>query len=145
MKIIQSFLLAFFLIGNCYANEINLICSGVENFYSDKVGSKKLQDSIEIVFDDSTKKLISVNRTRLFGCFESGTDYTKSCDCKVTDSSISCLSESTNNNKNFKSAQTLKVNRATGILSFGETTVGENLIITRSGDFSCESFSKKKF
>lgn len=145
MKNIQSLLLTFFLIGNCCANEISLICSGVENFYSDKVGSKKLQESIEIVFDDSTKKLVSVNRTRLFGCFESGADYTKYCDCKVTDSSISCLSESTNNKTNFKSSQTLKVNRATGMLSYGETTVGENLIITRSGDFSCESFSKKKF
>lgn len=141
----RLFLILILLFGNCYGAEINLICSGVEDFYSNKAGTKKIQGSIEVIFDDTLKKLISVNKTRLYGCYESDTEYQNSCDCKVTESSISCQSTSENKKKNFKSTQTVKINRVTGILSFGDVTFGEDFFISRAGDFSCDSYSKKKF
>jgi hypothetical protein len=145
MKIYQFFLFTTISIGNCYGTEVNLMCSGVEGFYSDKAGSKKLTGKIEVIFDDTSKKLISVNRDRLFGCFESGADYSNSCDCQVTEASISCLAKSTNPKENFISTQTIKINRVTGVLSFGEVTSGKDFFISRSGDFDCQAYTTKKF
>lgn len=134
---------------NCRSAEINLNCSGIESFYSSTRGlNEQLNSVIEVRFDDVANKLIYISATRLFGCYPNGVGYKNFCNCSITESIISCNSESSDN-LNFNSRQSVSVNRFTGILKFSEATSGgasgDRYSMFRSGDLKCESFTKKKF
>jgi hypothetical protein len=149
----KKILILFFIfyVGAIGATEITLICKGINNFYSGQAGAKKLNESIEVRFDDVAKKVTYVSPTKLWGCYDNEPDYTKSCNCSVTDTEIICKSRSRKNDGKFHSEQGLGVNRFSGILKFYEWTGGASssgdgdYFMTQTGDLQCESFNKKKF
>lgn len=147
----KKFTLIFFLnalITLCNASEINLSCTGIENFYSSLRGmDEKSNVSIEVKFDDETDKLLFVSPDHLFGCYEKNPEFKNKCNCKVTKSVIICEAEI--EKPNFSSVQTISVNRYSGVLKFTEITNGvsgsDKYMMTKSGDLKCDSYSKRKF
>ena len=150
IKFMKKILMACLIlaVSICNSAEINLRCTGSESFYSSSRGmNEKLEATIEVKFDDLTNKVLYVDPTRLFGCYENSPGYKNSCDCQVNNSLIACSAESTKDT--FNSKQTVSINRYTGRLNFSDVTIdkkaGDSYSMFKSGDLQCEHFSKKKF
>ncbi len=128
------------------SKEVNLLCNGKENFYSTNAGGRLLDSSIEVKFNDESNIVTFVSPSRLFGCYGDASKNATTCDCNVSESTLSCKSEITKDK--FNSKQSILVNRLTGKLNYSELTSDESIrpySMTRTGELICESFTKKKF
>jgi hypothetical protein len=139
-------LTAFFTFA-AYSKEVSLLCNGTENSNSTYRGRETSEVSIEMKFNDETNVWTYATPYRLFGCYERGAEFIKSCNCNVSESSIICSSEVTKNK--FTSTQNIRVNRLSGKLNFFELTSNTDskdpYSVSKSGELICESFTMKKF
>lgn len=127
----------------CCAQEVHLLCKGKIKW----LGNERVEEKIyEITFDEKRGTLPSFTVGLAQGCFQSEI-FTGTCNCSVTNSSISCESKIKGiKNPAFESNQSFIINRYTGRMQTSvSTTANENYYSSNSGEFVCEKFTSKKF
>jgi hypothetical protein len=138
-------LLGFFA-ASTEGKEVDLVCAGQEEAGDTKAPPQNRKVTIEVTFDEQAKKVLKFTQRLGPGCFEADQTTDVKCECKVTNSEISCASEKlSGKNKNWKDIGRFSINRRSGRMTSHRSSGDGESYFYYNAELTCEKHEGNKF